>query len=286
MALFRRKPKVPEWASFMAPDEYAHFDRLVRETLDAQGLEYRIDDGIVVTPDARYGLLNVAQMCHGEDDVRAVVEAHFASTLRGLPEMPDDWEDAVPLLRARFVSQDSVTAGQSPMVHRPLADLALVVACDFPETIGFVTEERAEVWESTADELLEIALRQTREREEAPEVEPIRFDDGTEMRALFGDSFFTTAHALWVEDGLLALPHRHAVLHHPIRDLSVVQAVGYMASMARGMFEEGPGSISDQLYWKRGDDLVHLPVGREGDAVQFFPPDEFVELMNGLAEPG
>lgn len=286
MAIFRRKPKVPEWASFMTPDEYARFDRLVRETLDAHGVEYRMDDGMVVTPDGTYGLMNLAQMCHGQEDVRAVVEAHFKTTLSGLPEMPDDWEEAVPLLRARFVSADTVTATPSPLVHRPVADLALVVACDFPETIGFVTEERAEVWESTADELFEIAFRQTREQEEPPEVEPIRFDDGTEMRALFGDSFFTTVHALWVEDGLLAIPHRHAILHHPIRDLSMVQVVGYMANMAHGMFEEGPGSISDQLYWKRGDELILLPVGREGDAVQFFPPDEFVELMNGLSEPG
>ncbi len=285
MAIFRRKPKVPEWASFMTPDEYARFDRLVRETLDSHGLEYRMDDGIVVTPDARYGLANVAQLCHGEDDMRSIVENHFALTLKGLPDMPDDWEEAAPLLRARLTGQDTVAVGSSSMVHRPLADLALVMACDFPETIGFVTEEHAATWGRPIDEMFEVALAQTREREEPPEVEPIRFEDGTEMRALFGDSFFTTAHALWVEDGLLAVPHRHAIIHHAIRDLSLVQAIGYMAQMAHGMFEEGPGSISDQLYWKRGDELIHLPVGREGDAVQFFPPDEFVELLNGLSEP-
>lgn len=286
MPVFRRKPKAPEWASFMTPDEYARFLDLVRETLDARGLEYELDDGMVVTAEARYGLMNLAQLCHGEADWPGIIGEHFARTLESPAQMPEAWEEAAPLLRVRLAPAEYVTYTPSPLVHRPVADLVLALACDFPETVGFVTEEHAAEWHRPQDELFEVALRQTRELEEAPTVEPIEFEDGTTMRAIHGESMFTTANALWVQDGLVAVPHRHAILHHEIRDLSVVQAIGYMAGMAQGMEQEGPGSISDQLYWKRGDELILLPVGREGGEVQFFPPDEFVELMNGLSEPG
>ena len=58
-----------------------------------------------------------------------------------------------------------------------------------------------------------------------------------------------------------------------------------MFKIAMNLFREGPGSISDQLYWWRGGEFVHLPHTVSGKSINFVPPDEFVQALNGLAEP-
>jgi hypothetical protein len=284
MPLFRRKPQVPDWASFMSPKEFEQFMRLVGAELDARGLEHHVGDGQVVLPDATIGLVNLAQMCHQDDDPAQVVAEHLDRTLSSLGSMPDAWEDAAPLLRARLAHADLVTASPRPLVHRPVADLALVLAVDLPTTIAFVTEEHVETWEQPAEQLFALGMWQTREHEEPPVVDVHESESGVSVQAIHGESMFVSAHALWVDDGLLAIPHRHVILRHEIEDLRVIDAIGLMASMAYGMCEEGPGSISDQLYFKRGEELIHLPIEHTPDRPQFYPPDEFVELLNGLAE--
>ena len=285
MALFRRTPKVPEWASFMTPDEYRRFVDVVRETLDARGIEHRIGDGMVHAGESSYGLVNLAQLCRGEDDWPAIVADHFDRLLRTAADSPpEDFEAAAPLLRARLVHPEMIEGAPAPVAHRRVADdLVLAVAVDFSESVGYANEDDVARWGRPLDELLELGLRQVREREEPPEEQTLELNDGTVIRARFGDSMYTSTFALWLDDGLVALPHRHAILTHPLDDASAIRAINHLIALGRRMFEEGPSSISDQLYWKRGDELIRLPVVHREDGADFIPPEAFVARLNELA---
>jgi hypothetical protein len=275
--VFRRKPKRPEWASFFTDDEYARFEALVRSALDARGVAYRLQDGRAVTPGGAFGLVNLAQQCHGDDDWEGLIGAHFDNALRNESQEPPEELDEAQL-RVRLVHPELLEGAPLPIAGRPLADLVLALAYDFPETIAYVREEDVARWGRPFDSLLEIGLTNVRSEEEPPEAE-----EAGAIRALLGDSLYTSTHALWVDDGLVAIPHRHAVLTHPLEDASAIDAINQMIGLTRHMFEQGPGSVSDQLYWKRGDEWTQLPVVETENAVVFSPPDDFVELLNGLA---
>ena len=116
---------------------------------------------------------------------------------------------------------------------------------------------------------------------------------GSVFTIAIDDSFYVATRALRLVDELppgtvdavFAVPNRHMLLWHAIRDMSVVGAMQAMMQVTSKAFLDGPGSISDQLYWWHDGEVVHLPVRAQGKSIDFMPPDEFVELLNTLPEP-
>ena len=109
-----------------------------------------------------------------------------------------------------------------------------------------------------------------------PAVVPTPYPPGAALRLttaasrLIGavESFFTATHALWAEElvgppsphgALVTVPNRHTLLVHPILDLRVMSATNHMLELTRRMYAEGPGSISDGLFWLRDGTLTRLP---------------------------
>jgi hypothetical protein len=138
---------------------------------------------------------------------------------------------------------------------------------------------------------MEIAVDNVR-REPQPIRQTMPAQGGTFELAM-GDDFYVASRVLRLADELppgttdavAATPNRHVLLWHAIRDVSVVGAMQGMAAVGARMFVDGPGSISDQLYWWRPDGVVHLPVRAHAKGIQLFPPDAFVEFLNTLPAP-
>jgi hypothetical protein len=108
------------------------------------------------------------------------------------------------------------------------------------------------------------------------------------------ESFFTATHVLWAEElagppsphgALVTVPNRHTLLVHPIEDLRVMSATNHMLELTRRMHAEGPGSISDGLFWLRDGALTRLPHRVEDSRLVFSPPDEFLDVLYGLDNP-
>ena len=105
-----------------------------------------------------------------------------------------------------------------------------------------------------------------------------------------GNDFYVASRALRLADELptgttdaiFATPNRHVLLSHAIRDVSVIGVVQGMSRVAAQMFADGPGSISNQLYWWHAGSVVHLPVRMRGNEIDLMPPDGFVEFLNTL----
>lgn len=50
------------------------------------------------------------------------------------------------------------------------------------------------------------------------------------------------------------------------------------------IFENNPGSLTQKIYWYHEGSYVNLPFERSSDRIQFFPPQEYLDELNQLAE--
>src|SRR5919197_1570158 len=303
MSLFRRRrlDAPPEWASYFTLDEWAGFAALVRAHAAHRRWTGDRAEGYVMQPfpEVVMALGNIAQRGHAAPRAYwpEMISTHLdrAVTMNEAIEM--DPAQSRALLRARFV--DSAYLGQFAweLAQREVADgLHLVLAHDLPTMVS--TPSRGDVLAlGDEDELFALALEQTR-AEEPPD--PDRYDlpnpDGSTVAVwlVSGESFFTATHALWAEElagppsshgVLVTVPNRHTLLVHPIRDLGVMAAVNHMLELTRRMHAEGPGSISDGVFWLRDGALMRLPHRVEDARLVVAPPEEFLEVLYGLKSP-
>ncbi|MBE2317717.1 hypothetical protein DVA67_017175 [Solirubrobacter sp. CPCC 204708] len=289
MLFKRRRSGPPDWALYFSEAEWREFERVVRAEITPRGISGSIHDGQLTYGKARYGLGNLAQMCHGEPLALwpDIVARHFAIT----SDIPEELE-GIP--KARLIDDGYLARLPDDRVTRRVAeDLQLVLSWDQPDRVA--TPHRDEVFaRGEPDDLFAEAIENARAEEEL-ELErheiPVG-DDVVELFALTGASHFTATHALWADEfdppgsehgTLVAVPNRHTVLAHPIRAMSMVGSLGVMLDLARRMEQEGPGSISPHLYWLREGRLERLDARITDAGIEFAPSAEFGAMMARLA---
>jgi hypothetical protein len=297
-------PLPPSWASFFQANHWAHFLRLVEDELKKRNLQFEIDGpaGCVRIQNAGagsavLGLSNVAQMCHqiSWDRWPGAIAHHF-----GLAMAPPDIEDvarnfdkARPLLKLRLWARESVPDVE--LVAWDVADdLVAVLTLDLPEMLATVKRADAMKWPLSKAELWHLA--QTNVRAEGLLAAPaVDVGDGASVHVLEGNrTFFAASHALFLEayvgpaprGAVVAVPRRHTMVFHAIRDLSVVPALNSMMRVIPQMCHEGPGSITSSIYWWQSNaPLTLLPIEYGDGGVTFTPPAPFVDLLNALPRP-
>ena len=296
-------PPAPEWAAFFSGSEYRQFLDVVVADLRRRGFDPQVGDGLVTADTGgeepmQWGLANLAQQCNQQDPSQweAIVATHFTALQqmvgRDMDALAADFEQVRPILRVRLMPDESmggVAIGET-MSRRPASGMIASLVYDFPDSTATVHEDHLARWPVDADEAFDIAIANVR-AEPPPEPETVDAD-GVQLRLMAGDSFYVASRALFLDellgggrDGIFAVPNRHVLIWCPLTDLSVVNAMSPMFQVAVNLFREGPGSISDQLYWWRGGEFVHLPHSISGKGINFVPPDDFVAVLNGLAEP-
>jgi hypothetical protein len=306
---FGSRDDVPEWARFFKPQDYQAFLDALLADMERRGLAYELGEGTLRTAapgeePADYGLLNLAQLCNATESAEwpATIARHFDSAFGCARESAEvdaranSLEAVRPYLKVRIYHADyREQVGADRLVHRvPAEGLVETLVYDLPGSVRSVPPDHARRWGLGEAELFRIALENVR-AEPRPAVQAFDVEGGAAFHALVGDSFFTASHALFLEEYLrpapehgavVAVPHRHAVLYHAIRDMRVMLAIQSMIPVAFGMYQEGPGSISAGLYWWQGAGrLTHLPTHVRSTSVEFSPPDAFVrEVLNRLPE--
>jgi hypothetical protein len=286
--MFRKRRGVPDWAVFFSDEQWREFERVVRAEITPRRISGDIRDGRLTDGEARYGLGNLAQMCHGTpvQEWPEVVARHFAIT----GDLQDEL-DGTP--KARLVSDAFMAELPGEYVTRRIAeDLQLVLCWDAPDRV--TTPAREDVVEHGDPEaLLAEALVRTR-AEPGLDLErhaiPIG-DDTVELFSLSGHSFFTATQALWADEldlpvpehgALVSVPTRHTVLAHPIRDASVIGILGYLVDLTRRLELEGPGSVSPHVYWLREGRFERLDVWHDDEGRHFAPSAEFTAMLEEL----
>lgn len=294
----------PEWASFFDGGEYRRFIDLVVEDFRRRGVEPAVEDGAVTATlpgadgPARFGLSNLAQVCHADDEARwpTLIAAHFdtlrATTGRDLDVLADDYEQAAPILRVRLMPDESMGGVAVPdTVARPVAPgIVAVLVLDFPDSTVTVNREATASWPVDLDVAWERALDNLRD-----DPRPLR-DDVSDERARFtvwyGDSFYVATRLLRLAellppgttDALVAVPNRHTLLAHVIADGTVVASMQALHRATLDLFRDGPGSISDQPYWWHAGSVTPIPHQVRGKRIEVSPPDGFVRLLESVLE--
>ncbi|MQS36844.1 hypothetical protein FFZ77_14815 [Streptomyces katsurahamanus] len=311
MGLFRRRPKRdgqdaprdPEFPYFSAA-EGARFRSLVREAFAEQGLEVSVYADVVSDSSGRqFGLANLAAVLHNDDrGPRAwpdQVRRHVGMVLRTMdaPSALDtlSTEQIRSQLYPRVLGSEGFDPASFAYARTPAPGLHEIIALDLPESVMMLTDDALAPL-GDLPYLREQALYNLRGLPIEGH-ETVKGDDGMRFEVILGDSFYTASRVLTLEsvvrettgeqlteDGaLVALPFRHQLAFHVIRDAGIVPALNAMASFAASGYVDTPGAISPYVYWWRKGRLTQLSDREEdGDGLRIVIGEEFQELLERL----
>jgi hypothetical protein len=307
-SFFRKKePKVvvPDWADFFKPDEYTAFMKAVDQYFLEKSISYTTENGTVRTNDERFGfiylgLLNVAQNCKQTttDDYANKVAYHFdmiqssQAFQKEFDAKTSDFEYVRDYIGVRIHHEEYIRhgGGAEKTLSRHLeGNLYALLIYDLPEMTINISPEDIKVWGKEFDELFDLGVANIKQKYPTnPQLvemneRNIWFDSA--------DHFFTSNIVFEMEEkryligtygSLVALPHRHSVLIYPIENEEVLPAITQLMPVVYGMHKEGPGSLCEQIFWYKNGVFTNLPYSIEERKISFFPPEEFVAMVNGL----
>lgn len=293
------------WAPFFSPGRQAAFEQEVRRYFDERAIPHRMADGVVYRERAgqepsQLGLSNLAQVCNQASPAEwpAIISRHFdtlAQVERETDELQEKLHDLSRVrdrLMVRLTAKEDIPPEAELVSREDLPGILTYLALDLPTSVRSIHRADADAWGRTTEELFNIALENVRQQCR-PEIRQVDMGDGILCEVMAGDSFFVASHALLLHEypqclgmrgALVAIPTRHSMLAYPINDMGVLKAVQALIAVAQGMAKDGPGSITARLFWYHGGVFTDLPYRVERKKLQFHPPNEFVAMLNGLAE--
>lgn len=289
----RRTLDRPVEFEFMSLPEWQEFLARLSALLDRSELRAAsIDGGRLILEDGRsVGLLDLAQLCHlgGRSTWDDIMSRHLGILWAHLGPTPEDLSSFD--LRIRLVPDVPTERDlQHQMGARPFAEGVVAhLAARVDGAVRPVSESdlHARGWNVGAT--WEGAWAQTRTLERPSEQHVIDVGDA-DIVSLFSEHFFGASFVPFVDDvcelpphgAVVSMPVRHSVLVHPIHGGDVIPAIQAMIPLTRQVFRGGPGSVSPHLYWWQAGHLSWIPTYLAADAVEFYPPQEFAELIDAL----
>jgi hypothetical protein len=231
------------------------------------------------------GMRNLRQLARQvpRDDWPALVADHVGTIITAIEEPLDlsDFALVRGLLRSRVYP---VEARTGRLISRAFAPgLIAAIVADTPTTVRTVVTDDAATWPVTTDELF--AVGRDGVRTDGPrECDVI---DDTGIRVLEGSTFYAATHLVWLESyldpgpyGALAVaPTRSTIAACPIRRETAPISAERLRAFAADAHEDGPGSLTTDLFWWRGGTLTlleHADTGQGG-----LPPD-FLRYVGSL----
>ncbi len=232
------------------------------------------------------GMRNLRQLARQvpRDDWPALVADHVGTIITAIEEPLDlsDFSLVSSLLRSRVYP---IEARTSRLISRPFAKgLIEAVVADTPTTVRTVVSDDADSWPVTEDELFAVARNGVRADG------PLECDviDDTGIRVLEGSTFYAATHLVWLESyldpgpyGALAIaPTRSAIAACPIRKDTALLTAERLHAFARDAYEDGPGSLSPDLFWWRDGELTLIDAHDDGTRLAF--PQDFLSFLDDL----
>lgn len=295
--------ELPAWAASLQPSQYGRFLQLVayeierrraRWDLDGGGMHMVRDDGETFD----LGLGKLARQCSlaGEELWSEIIRHHFAAmdTVRAHEEeraaLFADFEQVRDQLKLRLYPDTYLAHG--PICCWTFAPgLNAVLVLDLPKVLAVIKPDESAQWPISKDELYDLALRNTVEQEAEPRVEPFTMGPYGAGKLLVGSNLFVTTHALLVGKyieptsvlgGLLSVPDQHHAIVMPFDHERVIDILGPLLYITRGLFEQGTGPISPHVYWVAPKHIDVLRGDLEGERIRLHAPTRFKLILHGL----
>ncbi|MFN4293491.1 MAG: hypothetical protein ACK4JD_05095 [Thermoflexales bacterium] len=298
----------PPWAHNLDAEGFRTFVALVERYFAERRIpaQVKADEGIVQAESGVFerasvlGLQNVAQSCAQVAIERwpSLIAEHFdcifavSDDQNALMVDVDDFDKVSERLRARLYPVDLLSQSVET-IHRPGPEGTIeVIVLDLPTTVRTISRSEAKRWELEDPELFEIGRRNL-QRAGSLKRTAVALHPGVEIQLYSGDPYYAASHALLLDaylpdelphGALVGLPRRDVLLLHLIRNIGVAEAIRSMLQAIVGMYADGPGSLSPHLYWFQQGKFITLPYELDGDALDFSPPMDFVDLLERLGE--
>ena len=289
------------WPPGMAPKQRLRFEQLLLAYFAKRGEQVRLVDGCAINgEDMRDGLQNIAQRCAQADEREwpTLIGDHFDNMQRSKSEQDDlarrvgDFDAVAELLVPRLWNEDLPDREQMFVLREDLEGTRTVLSFDLPSCVTNVRPDNLAAWSRPVADVFDRALENLAEKHPV-EVGQHDLGDGFGLWILGADHFYAASHALLLDrypgcvgpgGALVAIPHRHVLLSYPIESMQAAIAVNKLVPIAMGMFREGPGSITPNLYWYRNGRFQRIPYELGDKELQIRPPEGFIELLGELAK--
>lgn len=297
---------VPEWASFMNRKQYEHFMIEVRGYFTRKGITYRVEGSVVKCEgnDAGFGemgLLTLCQKCYHQDlrMYRSEIEGHFNTLMRdrkfqdAFAEQAERYDSVKQYVGVRLYPVDYIRGpvGEHALYRMFSDDIIEMLVFDLPDSVSNIQPSYLEKWGMSLEEVYAHGIENMRR------VNPLKFEKtkmGEHEIWFAGSDHFFAGNAVYELSrqsrlvgrygSLVTVPHRHAALVYPIDGMEVVPALNTLAFVADGMYKEGPGSLSKDIYLYQAGKFTEIPYNVTQEGLQVRPPAEFVALLESLAQ--
>jgi hypothetical protein len=307
LSIFKRKnnnQEVPEWASFFDKKEYATFINGINSYF--KNYSFHLEDGVVKVDSDDFGfenlgLTNVAQVCKQsrKGNYKRIISEHFNSMIRThkfekeFKKIEKDFDKVKDYIGVRLYDNEYVShIGKGLTIGKDFAgDVYAMVVFDFPDSVLNVQPSQISTWGKTIEELFQLGLKNIKTNY------PINLTkeklENISVWFAQSDHFFTSNIVFDINEKtelvgkggtLIGLPHRHASILYPIDSLEVVDAVNKLIPIVYGMNNEGPGALSNNLFWFYEGKFTQLPYSIDGGKLSFSPTEEFVAVLNDLKD--
>ncbi|MHB0936959.1 MAG: DUF1444 domain-containing protein [Armatimonadota bacterium] len=305
LLLHHRRLKLrPPWASFFTPWQWEQFVVAIAKELHARQIPFQYDpEGIfsvkVDDTEMQMGLGNLAQICHQAGDRTlwtGIIKTHLDQILDApndhVEEMLRDFDNVKDQLFIRLMTLEGMPRQDLAVARNDIPGTIAYLAVDLPTTVRSITTGEVDGWDKTPGQLYEIGLNNVRTKSAIQEAR-IPVQEGIEFIGVTGDDFFVASHTLLLHEhpdwmgrygSLVIIPTRQSFVVFPINDLLFTKAMQYLAMMATGLEQEGPGSITNNVFWYNDGSYVDIPYKIESKTVSVTPPADFVAMMNRIAE--
>ena len=303
--------KIPQWASFFDDGEYTLFIKEVKNYFSDNNLNFRMleESGEIIyikdDKESQFFLFNLGQLCKNNSKLqyREIVKTHFDNFIKhenfekNFSKKIDKFEEVKKYLGVRIYPEEIFeSVKREDTIYKTfLSDSYIMLIWDFPTTVATVSAETIISWEKSTDELLDLGQNNIKKKyqfqwEKLDSPDSGIFFIGTEH-------FFAPNVGLYIEDypeylgeygALISFPTRNLVLLCPIHDIKIVREINDLLIMTYMESERGPGTLSNKIYWYNNKDkeYINIPYEYKGEKLSVSPPDEFIDLLNGLAEKG
>lgn len=293
----------PAWASYFSQNEWNIFCAKVEKFLNAKGITHDfIEDYLEIelgdsTP--ILGLNNISQSCSFKDmsEWDLLIDEHFTMVINAMEsqnqflEYAKDFSNVKDSVCIRIWPEEYFgQIGKSNSIYKEDFEGTIsAVVFDLETTVMQVSPDYLEDWQIDESELFAIAFNNTKRLYE-PIVSQhnIVEDIDDPIFLLESDTFYAASHAYFLDDyqgtygTIFSIPTRHVLLCYPINDLNVAHVINNFMYITNQFDVEGPGSISSNIYWKNETDVMTLPYELSSSGIEFYPPDEFIEMLNSI----
>lgn len=298
------KLDIPKWAIFFDNSEYSIFLYEIENYFKKIDIQFEIADGIIITYENKFGLnnlglSNVAQICKQEvtKNYKEIINNHFNLLIESnkfeseFNKIADNFEEVKKYIGVRLYNEEYIeyVGKEFTVGNLFLGDIYSMIVFDFPHSITNVKPEQIKTWGKSVNELFEIGIQNIKEKYPLT----ITKENFNTFDIWFANSdhFFTPNILFDLErlkelsgsKGLLiGIPHRHSALIYPIENLEIAQAMNGIIPAIYNMNIEGPGSLTNIVFWYKDEIFTEIPYKFEEGTLQIFPPENFLNLLNEL----